>query len=111
MTVDATLLLIAPEFEALDASIRTGMATLAAQSVGTVFGDNQELATAYLTAHMLTLRGRSGVGGSVQSMKEGDLSLTYKSGMENSVLGSTSYGQEFKRLQRENVFAARTRAV
>lgn len=111
MTVDATLLLIAPEFEALDSSIREGMATLAAQSVGTVFGASQELATAYLTAHMLTVRGRSGITGAVKSMKEGDLSLTYAEGGNTGRYGSTSYGIEFMRLQKENVFSAITRSM
>jgi len=110
MTVDATLLLIAPELVAIDEADRTGVADLAALSVGSVYGDKQELATAYLTAHMLTMRSRAGVGGAVKSMREGDLSLTY-AGSEGNDLAGTSYGQEFARLKRECVFSARTRTV
>lgn len=111
MTVDATLTLIAPEFESLDSSIREGMANLAASSIGDVYGDNKELATAYLTAHMLTMRDRSGVGGAVKSMKEGDLSLTYAGSDTDDSYASTSYGKEYMRLKKQAVFGARTRAV
>lgn len=110
MTVDATLLVIAPELAAIAEADRTAMAELAALSVGNVYGNKQELATAYLTAHMLTMRGRAGVGGAVKSMREGDLSLSY-SGSEGNDLAGTSYGQEFNRLKRECVFSARTRVV
>lgn len=110
MTVDATLLVIAPEMAEVDSATRTAMADLAALSVGSVYGNKQELATAYLTAHMLTMRNRAGVGGAVKSMREGDLALTY-AGSEGNDLAGTSYGQELNRLKAECVFSARTRTV
>lgn len=112
MTVDSTLLVVAPEMAAVDGAQRTAMATLAALSVGAVFGNQQELATAYLTAHMLTVSQRAGNGGAVKSLKEGDLSLTYgDTAQTKDPMASTSYGQEFIRIRNGKVFAARTRAV
>jgi len=112
MSVDSTLLLIAPEHAAIAEADRLAVADLAALSVGDVFADKKELATAYLTAHMLTIAGRSGSAGSIQSVKEGDLSLSYSKGegSEDS-LSATSYGCEFKRLRRSSVMSARTRMV
>lgn len=111
MTVDSTLLVIAPEHAGIDSADRTAVAELAALSVGTAFGNKKELATAYLTAHMLTMRGRAGAGGAVKSMREGDLGITYAGNEASNDLMATSYGQEFNRLRRECVFAARTRSV
>lgn len=112
MTVDSTLLVIAPEMADIDSAQRTAMADLAALSVGAVFGNQQELATAYLTAHMLTVSQRAGNGGAVKSLKEGDLNITYgDNAAGGDSLGSTSYGQEFIRIRKGKVFAARTRAV
>lgn len=112
MTVDATLLLIAPEFTDVAQADREGIAALAALSVGTVFGDTQELATAYLAAHMLSIRQRAaGAGGSVKSLKEGDLAITYGGADMQGALNSTSYGQEYLRLRSQCVLTARTRIV
>lgn len=114
MTIDATLLLIAPELSSVDSEVRTAAAELAGRSVGTVFGDNRDDAIAYLTAHILTLRSRSGNGGAVQNVKEGDLSISYagNSGMLGKhALGSTAYGQEYLRLRSQYVLSARTRSV
>lgn len=112
MSIDSTLLAIAPELSVIPVERREVIENLAALSVGSVFCDKRELATAYLAAHMLTISGRSGNAGSVKSMKEGDLSITYADGadMKNSY-SSTSYGLEFLRLRSETVFAARTRSV
>jgi hypothetical protein len=109
-TTDSTLILIAPELASVDASDRIAMAELAALNVGDGFGDSKTLATAYLTAHMLTIRARNGISGAVESMKEGDLSLTYGDSGSDDNYGSTSYGKEFIRLRRACIFAPRTRA-
>lgn len=112
MTVDSTLLLIAPEFADTDVGTREAMADLASKSVGAVFGDCTELATAYLTAHMLTISQRAGNGGAVKGLKEGDLSTTYgDTGGATGSLGNTSYGLEYMRIRSNKVFAARTRSV
>lgn len=112
MSVDATLILIAPELEAVPAASRSSMIALAQLSVSTAFGDSQDLATAYLAAHMLTVSTRSGNAGAVKQVREGDLSISYganESSKSKGSLESTSYGMEFLRLRRENIISARTR--
>lgn len=111
MTVDATLLLIAPEMADIAQATRTSVAALAALEVGSPYGDKQELATAYLTAHMLTLSQRNGNAGRVTTVKEGDLSISYSAGKDTGSLNATSYGQEFMRIKKTALMAARTRAV
>ncbi|MBC3540654.1 DUF4054 domain-containing protein [Rufibacter sediminis] len=110
MSVDATLLVIAPEMMAVDETRRLAVIDLAAKSVGPAYGDNRELATAYLAAHMLTTSGRGGNTGSVKSIREGDLSITYGGG-EGTGYQSTAYGIEYVRLTGLIGFAARTRMM
>lgn len=96
MSVDAVLLDIAPEMDAVDAALRTRIIDLAKLRVSEkVFGELTELATAYLAAHMLTMRTRSGAGGAVSSESEGSLSRSYTASSDKSLLASTSYGQEY----------------
>lgn len=111
MTIDETLLLIAPELADIDSAVRNAMIELAALSVGASFGDKRDLATAYLTAHMFTVRGRNGVTGAVKSVKEGDLAVTYADSGTTGDYSSTSYGLEYQRLSRSSILSARTRAV
>lgn len=110
-TVDSTLLVIAPELASVAETQRSAVIEIASQKVGSAFGDSQNLATAYMAAHMLTLQGRKGNGGAVKSIKEGSLSITYTGSDFMDGLGSTSYGQEFKLMQKQCLFAARTRSV
>lgn len=112
MTVDSTLLVIAPEFASLAEADRQAVIDLAALSVGSIFGDKQDLATAYLAAHMLTMSQRTGgAAGPLKSEKEGDLSRSYGGRESNDPYDATGYGQEFKRIQKQVVFSARTRTV
>ncbi len=112
MTVQSTLLAIAPELSSIPPERMETIIGLATKSVGAVFGDSQELATAYLAAHMLTTGGGGGFSGAVKSVKEGDLAITYAdNGKSGSSYTSTSYGMEFLRLRSECVFSARTRSV
>lgn len=106
---DDTLLLIAPEFSTVDIARRSQVLCLAALRVSkSKFGDRYNLAVSYLAAHMLTVSTRDGGGsvtGAVKSRKEGDLSVTYGGNDAlSSDLSSTSYGQEYKRLIKENIF-------
>jgi len=107
---DDTLLVIAPEFSTVDPVRRSKVLALAALRVSQkVFGDRYNMAVSYLAAHMLTVADRDGggsVSGAIKSRKEGDLSITYAGGdgSTNSGFGSTSYGQEYLRLIRENTF-------
>lgn len=113
MAVADQLALIAPELSSVDDPTRDSVIELAEGQVGSVFtGVQRELAVAYVTAHMLTLRNRKGAGGFVTGKTEGDLSLSF--GAVGGVVGMTEwhatvYGQEFKRMQRMFVFAPRTR--
>jgi len=63
----------------------------------------RELAVAYLAAHSIAMsdRGASGGAGSVTSLSEGDLSVSYGNAMgSTSNLSATTYGQEFERIKR-----------
>ena len=66
-------------------------------------------AVALLALHMLEVGGRGGNGGSVASLTEGGLSVSF-SGVDGSgLLATTSFGIELERLNRECYgFAART---
>lgn len=112
MSVDEKLLLISPEAANLAQTDREALATIAGESISSaVFGDQEELATAYLAAHMITIRNRAGNGGPVKSVKEGELSMTFGGDSSASGLDATSYGMEFKRIRSEVTLMARTRAV
>lgn len=72
------------------------------------FGSVRDQAVAYLAAHLLSLSNsnfrKSGSGGAVTSLREGDLSVSFGAvpGSDDS-LSSTWFGQEFERLRRETV--------
>jgi len=109
VTVKAKLQLVAPELDALPTERVDGVIELAEDQVGQVFGRNRELAVAYLAAHMLTVGQRAGAGGAIAMKREGDLQLQFQGTGDDAGLGSTSYGQEYRRLKRLHVFAPRTR--
>lgn len=63
---------------------------------------NQELASAYLSAHILALSTRpSGEAGSVGAKKEGQLSINYSPGLNKDSYDQTAFGREFKVLVAE----------
>lgn len=102
--MDRLLLTLAPELEAVSPGDRQTVEELAlAQTSAAVFGAQQELAAAYLAAHILTLRMRGGDAGQITSKREGDLSVTYAHPFVRKALNSleaTSYGLERMRLNR-----------
>lgn len=105
----ATLLAtIAPEFATVDATGAIGVAEL--QIAAGLCGDQRPLLVAYLAAHILTVAGRAGAGGSVASLKEGQLSINYTTSA-GGTLQSTSYGSEYDRLSRACIFTPRTRVT
>ena len=110
MSVDSTLLLIAPQFASIAVETREAVAALAALSVGPAYGPKQELATAYLTAHMLYVRENAVTGGAIKSRKEGDLAITYA---DNGVgdYSASPYGVEFMLIGKMFGFSARTRTA
>jgi len=112
MTVAATLIVIAPELEAIDSDRRDDVIAWAELRVsGSKFGSVRELAVAYLAAHMLTVGARSGDSGAISRRREGDLEVAY--GLQQNVQGldSTSYGQEYKTLCKENIIGPMTRRI
>ena len=95
--------LLAPEYSAtLDATVNQWLAVADLQAAETCFTDDRaEMAQALYAAHLLTLSVSGGVVGAIVSEREGDLSRTYatvKGG--DTVLGSTSYGQQYIELTR-----------
>lgn len=58
------------------------------------------LAVAYIAAHSYTLSQRAGNGGAVNSLKEGDLQISYEKSNNSFPFAATSYGQEYMRLVR-----------
>ena len=68
-----------------------------------------DAAVAYLAAHILTVAGRDGSSGTLDSESEGSLSRSFSSATPTSSLDATSYGQEFQRLNKICYgFSART---
>ena len=95
--------LLAPEYSAtLDATVNQWLAVANLQAAETCFTDDRAaMAKALYAAHLLTLSTAGGAVGAVVSEREGDLSRTYatiRGG--DTVLGSTSYGQQYIELTR-----------
>ena len=95
--------LLAPEFASVaDATVNSWL-TMAGNliAVGCLDAERAAMARALYAAHMLTLSTAGGAVGAIVSEREGDLSRTYatiKGG--DTVLGSTSYGQQYIELTR-----------
>jgi hypothetical protein len=103
----ADVLLIAPELSAVTAGQWTALiADVYLQLDSDTWGTWLDLGAKYLAAHAATLTKRSGVAGAIQSEAAGSVSRSYAVAPEGSGLLSTSYGQEFSRLQRQ-IFDAR----
>ena len=96
--------LLAPEYAAtIDATVNKWLAMADLQAAETCFTDDRAaMAQALYAAHLLALsEGGASSGGTIVSEREGDLSRTYatiKGG--DTVLGSTSYGQQYIELTR-----------
>ena len=95
--------LLAPEYSATpDATVNQWLAVANLQAAETYFTDDRAaMAQALYAAHLLTLSTAGGAVGAIVSESEGDLSRTYatiKGG--DTVLGSTSYGQQYIDLTR-----------
>lgn len=103
---------LAPELDAVDASVKTVHIDLAEQQTGTVFKDARNHAVALLAAHTLTMANRNGASGAATSLKEGQLSAGFAAvGNTTDELAATSYGAELLRLRRSYIMSARTRFV
>ena len=96
--------LLAPEYSATpDATVNQWLAVADLQATETCFTDDRAaMAQALYAAHLLALsEGGASSGGAIVSEREGDLSRTYatiKGG--DTLLGSTSYGQQYIDLTR-----------
>ena len=95
--------LLAPEFASVpDATVNSWL-TMAGNLivVGCLDADRAAMAQALYAAHLLTLSTAGGAVGAVVSEREGDLSRTYATiKCCDTVLGSTSYGQQYIELTR-----------
>ena len=101
MAVLDTLKVIASELvEGRDDSELNSVILLAeTRTAGLTCSDsNQELATAYLSAHMIALSDRNGEAGSIGARKEGDLQINFSPGLNKDSYDQTPYGREFKAL-------------
>ena len=96
--------LLAPEYaDTIDATVNKWLAMADLQAAETCFTDDRAaMAQALYAAHLLALsEGGASSGGAIVSEREGDLSRTYaaiKGG--DTLLGSTSYGQQYIDLTR-----------
>lgn len=96
--------LLAPEYaDTIDATVNKWLAMANLQAAETCFTDERAaMAQALYAAHLLALsEGGASSGGAIVSEREGDLSRTYatiKGG--DTLLGSTSYGQQYIDLTR-----------
>lgn len=95
--------LLAPEYSATpDATVNQWLSVADLQAAEACFTDDRAaMAQALYAAHLLTLSTAGSAVGAVVSEREGDLSRTYstiKGG--DTVLGSTSYGQQYIELTR-----------
>jgi hypothetical protein len=106
--VEEIIPVIAPEFGCRDTSL---VIEIAEMQVGeNLCGKKRPMLVAYLAAHILALGERTGgAGGSVASLSEGALSVSFGTTGVMGSLGQTSYGIEYDRLSRGCIFAARTR--
>ena len=110
-SIDAILILIAPEFAATLQATREVFINLAIAQVGT-FSCNAsvyDLAVANLAAHMLSISTRRGGSGQITSETEGSLSRSFGAVANASGFGATSYGAEYLRLVSAFILTPMTR--
>ena len=95
--------LLAPEFASVpDATVNQWLSVAGnITETGCLDTERAAMAQALYAAHLLTLSTAGGAVGAVVSEREGDLSRTYATikGCD-TVLGSTSYGQQYIELTR-----------
>ena len=95
--------LLAPEFASVaDATVNQWLSVAGnLTETGCLDAERAAMAQALYAAHLLTLSTAGGAVGAVVSEREGDLSRTYATikGCD-TVLGSTSYGQQYIELTR-----------
>lgn len=112
MSVSSKLSAIAPQFNS-DSS-RDEFISIALTRINYCqFGNNAELAHAYMVAHMMTMRDLASQSGGmsvgrITSMKQGDLSIGFKATgqrVDEKELLLTDYGQGFLQLQNGSIAA------
>lgn len=111
MSQDAILLDVAPEMASVDSDKRGRFLGYAAAQLGQVYGANQDLATAYMAAHMLTLAGREGIAGAVKTRKSGDTEESFFGSTSPDALATTTYGLSLRNLSRQYTFLPRNRMM
>lgn len=92
---------LAPEFAATDLTTLNLISVEAERMVNVnVWLTKTDMGVVYMTAHMLKMAQRAGLGGNVTMTKVGDLQRSFSSGQQDDELDQTAYGKEFKRVRR-----------
>lgn len=92
---------LAPEFKDTDTAVLDIVSVEAERMVNTnVWIEKTDMGVVYMTAHMLKMAQRNGLGGNVTMTKVGDLQRSFSSGQSEGELDQTAYGKEFKRVRR-----------
>ncbi len=106
--------IIAPEFVTLD-NKEDYISIADIQVTDSIIQEQRNLIVAYLAAHIATISGRNaGAAGAISDLHEGNVSVSFnKSATKNGFAGvsDTSYGLEYTRLIKSNIFAPRTRTT
>lgn len=106
--------IIAPEFATLD-NKEDFISVADVQVTDSITQEQRNLIVAYLAAHIATISSRNaGAAGAIASLQEGSVSVSFnKSATKNGFAGvsDTSYGLEYTRLIKSNIFAPRTRTA
>lgn len=105
MVVWQDVLNIAPELSAIaNTATQTVCITLAySQMDAATWGDGLDQAAVWLAAHIATITNRRGKSGAVASQSVGQVAQSFRSlGVQASLLDSTSYGEMYRMLVRNN---------
>lgn len=97
---------IAPEFKCTSPALIALILEDVQGMVGTAFGNKEEIAQRYLTAHLLTLispEGQDNVGTGVMRERLGDEDVTYSKPDKWSSFQSTKYGIMYEMLAKRSV--------
>lgn len=106
-TAEQLLSALAPNY-ASDPEKSLFITVAASRTSSCAFGDNYNIAVALRAAHLMTMRDRGtngGTAGTISSIKEGDISVSYsnKMGDITSDLEQTSFGQQLLELIKTNI--------
>jgi hypothetical protein len=97
----ADVIAVAPELSTAPIGMQTSMlAQVNRRCPLAIWGDESDTGRTYLAAHLAALGMRRGIGGPVTSQTAGPVSQSYGILVNEGLLSSTAYGQEYLRLLR-----------